>query len=354
MAAQATSEWVVLDGAEGGGQMLRTALTLSLLTGRPFRIENIRGRRRPPGLRPQHLACVRGAEAISGGRSEGAQVDAPVLTFFPGQVEPGEYLLEVGTAGSTPLLFQCLYFPLALAGGGELTLRGGTHVAHSPSFQYLHWVWLPMLERYGLGAKLQLRYAGFYPEGAGDWRASIPERGPAPAGIDLLARGTLRTVEVTSLVAGLPFEIAERQARAAVGALRERGIYTHAQNLPLPTTRSQGTAVFIRAEFEHSVAGFTALGERGKRAEVVGREAAEQLSVFMESGGAIDEHLGDQILLPAGLLAAGLLGEPAPTRFRTAAVTAHLESNARVIERFLPVAIAIAPDGEVAVRRRDP
>lgn len=351
--AEPSGERVVLDGSEGegGGQILRSALSLSLITGRPFVIQNIRAKRKPAGLRPQHLACVRGAEAISGARSEGAEVGASELSFEPRPVNPGSYLLEVGTAGSTPLLFQCLYFPLALAGGGELTLRGGTHLPHSPSYHYLAWIWLPVMNAYGLRAELHLKRAGFYPRGDGEFRAVVPPVQQPPLKVELPARGTLQDVEVTSFVAGLPLDIAERQASAAVQALREQGIYSDAENLPMPTSASPGTAVLIRASFEHTIAGFTALGERGKRAELVGQEAARQVADFMEGAGALEEHMGDQILLPAALLAAGRLGEakPGTTRYTTSMVTPHLTTNAWVLERFLPVKVSVSPGGEVEV-----
>lgn len=347
------TEPLVLDGSEGegGGQILRTAISLGLITGRPFRIRNLRADRKPSGIRPQHLACVRGAMAISGATCEGATVGSSEIDFIPGRVRAGQYVLDVGTAGSAPLLFQCLYHPLALAGESELTLRGGTHVPRSPSYHYLAWVWLPGIAPFGLGGHLQLRHAGFYPEGAGEFRARIAAPTNAAEAIDFSARGTLRDVDVTSFVGGLPFEIAERQARAAVAALREKGIPSNAENLPLPTTRSAGTMVFIRAQFEHTVAGFSALGERGRSAEAVGREAADLVAAFMESGGAVEEHFADQILLPAGLLAAGLMPNSAPTRtlFTTAAVTSHLTTNARVVEQFLPVRIEIGPEGRVGV-----
>ncbi len=348
---------VELDGSEGegGGQILRSALSLSMITGRPFQIEKIRAKRKPGGLRPAHLACVRGAETVSSSQSEGAEVGSEELSFVPGPVKPGEYVIEVGTAGSTPLLFQCLFYPLALAGGGMLTLRGGTHVPHSPVFHYLSWIWLPAVEAFGLRARLQLRHAGFYPEGAGEWRATVLPREEPPNRVDVPSRGTLGEVEVSSFVAGLPFELAERQAKAAVGALRERGIHSQAESVPLPATRSQGTVVFIRAEFENTAAGFTALGDRGRRSEDVGREAADQLARFMEGGGAIDEHLGDQLLMPAALLAAGLLGpsSPATTLFKPSRITEHLTTHARVLERFLPeVEISVDASGIVQVQRR--
>ncbi|HVE81207.1 MAG TPA: RNA 3'-terminal phosphate cyclase [Myxococcales bacterium] len=349
---------ISLDGSagEGGGQILRTALSLSLCTGTPFRISRIRANRKPPGIRPQHLACVRGAEAISGGAGEGAEVGASEMRFRPAPVRPGEYLLEVGTAGSVPLLLQCLFYPLALAGGGTLTLRGGTHLPHSPSYHYLAAVWLTAVQAYGLSADLQLVQAGFYPQGGGEICAQVAAPARAPTLVELPARGTLVDVDVTSFVAGLPLGIAERQTATAVAALQRRGIYSHPENRPLKSPLSKGTAVFIRAQFENTLAGFTALGERGRPAEQVGEDAAAQLGKFMEGAGALDVHLADQILVPAGLLAAGLLGESEPgrTRFTTPEVTPHLTTHADVLRQFLPdVRIDVdAEKGEVTVGRK--
>jgi RNA 3'-terminal phosphate cyclase (ATP) len=353
-----TGERIHLDGSEGegGGQILRTALSASLITGRPFEIVRIRARRKQPGLRPQHLACVRGAEAITGGAasSEGAQVGAERLVFEPAPVKAGDYLLEIGTAGSTPLLLQCLFYPLVLAGGGSLTLKGGTHLPHSPTYHYLSWIWAPTMAAYGLPVDLRLRYAGFYPKGAGEVSAHLLPRTEPPLRVELPARGTLQEVHVTSFVGGLSFDIAERQAKSAVALLRGKGIPSQVEKLPLPVTVSVGTSVFVRAQFEHTAAGFSALGERGRRAEEVGEDAASQLSAFMETAGALDEHLADQILVPAALLAGGLLGPVrGQTRFTTSRVTDHLLTNARVLERFFDVVVAVdAASGEVRVAAR--
>lgn len=345
---------VQLDGSEGegGGQILRSALALSLITGRPFHLTRLRERRDPPGLRPQHLACVRGAEALSSSTSEGAVLGGSELFFTPGPVRPGDYVLEVGTAGSTPLLFQCLFFPLALAGGRSLTLRGGTHLPHSPSYHYLANVWLPVMHAYGFPATLRLTHAGFYPEGGGEFLGEISAPVEPPRLVDLPTRGMLQDITLSTFVGGLPFSIADRQSRAAEAALRERGLYSLVQNRALPVAGSAGTVTFILAQFENTFAGFTAIGERGRPAEEVGREAADAVARFMESAGAIDEHLGDQILLPAALLASGRLGPASPgtTRFTAAKVTEHLTTHARVLERFLPVKVMVEPGGPVEVR----
>jgi RNA 3'-terminal phosphate cyclase (ATP) len=311
----------------------------------------VRAKRQPSGLRPQHLACLRGAEAISAGRAQGAEVSSSEVQFTPGEVRPGDYLLEVGSAGSTPLLAQCLFYPLALAGPSRLVLRGGTHVPHSPSHPYLAQVWLTAVTAYGFRASAQLRLAGFYPEGGGELVLDIGARQEPPALVELLHRGTLGQVEVTSFVAGLSFDIAARQGQAAAAALKGYGVACEVTNRPLPQSRSVGTGVFVLASFENTVAGFTALGEKGKSAEKVGAEAAEALESFLAGSGALDEHLADQILLPAALLAAGRLGpsQPGTTRFRTAKVTEHLRTHAEVVQRFLPVEVRWTDDGEVLV-----
>jgi RNA 3'-terminal phosphate cyclase (ATP) len=240
-------------------------------------------------------------------------------------------------------LFQCLFYPLALAGGGQLTLRGGTHDPHSPQYHYLAWVWLPALEAYGFRCELHLKTAGFYPQGGGEFRGTLRAPEAAPARVDLPSRGTLQEVEVASFAGGLPLESADRSARAAISALREQGIHADAENLPLPISLSRGTALLIRSHFENSFAGFSAIGEKGKPSEDVGREAASLMAEFMERGGALDPHLADQLLIPAALLAAGKLagGSPGATRFTTSTCTSHLTTNAEILRRFLPIRIDI-------------
>lgn len=343
---------ITVDGSTGG-QSLRTALTLSLVTQRPFAVEAFCAARIAPGLRPRHLALLRAAEAL-GGRTEGAHAGALRFSFQPGPVAAGSHVLELGASAPACLVFQCLFYPLALAGGGELRLMGLTHAPKGPTYHHLAWVWLPLLEAYGLRATLSLQRAGFWPEGVGEFRGQVQTPGEPPLRVDVPARGTLQDVEVRSLVGGVPFDVAARQARAAETALRERGIYCHAENLPLPVGKTPGTLVFIRAQFENTFASFAAVGDRGAPPEEVGSKAAHALADFMQSPGALDEHLADQILLPAGLLASGRLGPSSPgtTRFTAARITPHLRVTAALLEQFLPVRVELMDEGAVAVLPR--
>jgi RNA 3'-terminal phosphate cyclase (ATP) len=347
---------VRLDGArgEGGGQILRSALTLSLVTAKPFEIVNIRAKRPEPGLRPQHVACVRGALAVSNSTAEGGEKGSRRLVFRPGPVRAGDYLLDVGTAGSVCLLFQALCFPLALIGEpSTLRLTGGTHVRSSPPFHYLSLIWEPTVRALGYDFALELFEAGFYPEGGGQMTARVQPAKKATSW-DGRSRGTLVEAQVLSTSTGLPLGIAARQSERALAKLREKGVYAQADNLPLPSRVSKGTMCIVVGVFEHTRAGYAALGEKGKPAEKVADEAAEPFCDFMASAGAVDEHLADQLVLPLALAAAGRQGtEPVISRFTTRKITEHLVTNADVVGRFIDVEIAIfgrvGSEGEVRI-----
>jgi RNA 3'-terminal phosphate cyclase (ATP) len=354
---------IVLDGGagEGGGQILRTALSLSAITAKPFAIHRIRHNRIKPGLRPQHREATRAAAALCGAETDGVEVGSTRLEFRPGRrVEAGEYAFDIGTAGSTTLLFQTLCYPLALAGGpSQLTLRGGTHQKHSPSFHYLALVWAPALARLGFPVELALQAAGFYPEGGGEFTATVRSSHPMPP-LDLRHRGTLLEAEVISMVAGLSFEVAERQAARALRRLRDMGIAAEAQRVPVPARLSRGSHVLLVAAFERTRAGHGAISEKGRSPEAVADEAVDAFARFLEGRAAVDRYLGDQLLLPAALLAAGLVPPPPgivpATRYTVSAVTQHLTTNAEVIRRFLDVEIAVLgreeEEGEVRVQPR--
>lgn len=357
----ATDLPIVLDGSqgEGGGQILRTALSLSAITGKPFTVVKLRTARPKPGLRPQHREAARAVARIVDAEVSGDEVGSTRLEFRPRRrPAPGEWTLDVGTAGSTPLLLQTVCWPLALAGGpSSLTLRGGTHQDHAPSFHYLALVWAPAVARLGFKVALELQSAGFYPEGGGEFTARIEPAHPMPP-LDLRHRGTLQEVEVVSMVGGLGYEIADRQASRALRGLREAGIAAEAERVPVPARLSKGGHVLVVSTFERTRSGHGAVSARERSPEQIADEAVNAFREHLAGGGAVDRHLADQLLLPAALAAAGLV--PAPpgvvpaTRYTVAAVTKHLTTNAAVIRRFLDVEIAVLgheeDEGEVRVQ----
>jgi RNA 3'-terminal phosphate cyclase (ATP) len=331
---------LTIDGSygEGGGQVLRTSLALSAITGRPVRIERIRAGRRKPGLRPQHLTGVRAAARICNAQVVGAKLNAQELTFTPGtSPQAGTYTFDVaqaakgGSAGSVSLVLHTVLLPLALAEGtSQLTLKGGTHVAWSPPFDYVKRVYLPALVRAGIKAKARIAKWGWFPIGGGDVRVTIEGRGAdAPLiGLDLTDRGELLRVRGVSVSSNLPKHIRTRQERAALQALRSSGVNARIDVIDAPS-KGTGTAVFLWAESENAVAGFTSLGKRGKPAERVAEEAADDLLEYMENGAALDRYLADQLVLPLALAEAA-------SAFATEEVTQHLLTNAWVVNQFLP------------------
>jgi RNA 3'-terminal phosphate cyclase (ATP) len=352
---------IVLDGSEGegGGQILRTALSLSAITGKPFSIENVRANRLKPGLRPQHREAARAVARLVDAALAGDEVGSARLDFAPRRsARAGEWAIDIGTAGATPLLLQTLFWPLALAGAPSVvTLRGGTHQDHAPSFHYLALVWAPAVARLGFRVELELQAAGFYPEGGGELTARIEPAHPMPP-LDLLHRGTVQEVEVVSMVAGLGHDVSERQAARALRALRDAGISAEAERVPVPTRGSRGGHVLVVATFERTRAGFGAVSGPDRAPEETADLAVDAFLAYLSGGAAVDPHLGDQLLLPAALLAAGVVA-PAPgvvpaTRYTVSRVTKHLVTNAAVLRRFLDVDISIAgsedAEGEVRVQ----
>lgn len=336
---------ILLDGSEGegGGQILRTALSLSAITGTPFELLRIRAGRAEPGLKAQHLASARAAADLCDAEVKGGEIGSQRLTFVPrAPPRAGEHAFEIGTAGATGLVLQTVVPPLLLAGApSTVRVHGGTHVRTAPTFHDLALGWAPLLRELGGPAEISLVGAGFYPEGGGEVVASIAPALPARP-VDLRRRGTLVDVRVVPVISGLPTEIAVRMGEAARKRLRTLGVESHVEAVPLPAGPSRGAAITIQAVYERVSVTFSALGEKGKPAEAVAKEAVEAFEAHHASGMALDGHLADQVLLPLSLASAGKQGGPTPIhRFTTAAITRHLTTNAKVIKRFLPVEIAI-------------
>ncbi|MEA3276670.1 MAG: RNA 3'-terminal phosphate cyclase [Pseudomonadota bacterium] len=328
---------IEVDGAmgEGGGQVLRSALSLSLLTGQPFRLLSIRANRDRPGLRPQHLAAVQAAARVAGAEVGGDRVGSEEIEFAPRPVRPGDYFFDIGTAGATSLVLQTLLLPLTLAPGrSAVTIRGGTHVPWSPCFHYLDWQWRPFLARIGIPFDLTMTMAGFYPQGGGELQARIPG-GVRPEPLKLTKRGPVRSIRGLSAVGNLPREIAERQRRQALRRLQNLlpDMEPEVVGEELPAA-SRGTVLLLLAECEPGRACCFALGARGKRAEHVADEAVDALAAFLHSDGAVDPWLADQLLLPLAMA-------DGPSELRTSQITAHLLTNAEVIQLFLPVEIGV-------------
>lgn len=329
---------IEIDGSmgEGGGQVLRSALSLSCLTGRAFRIVNIRKRREKPGLMRQHLMAVQSAARVSGADVEGDRLGSAEVTFIPGAIRPGTYSFDIGTAGAATLVLQTLIPPLAAAPRpSAVSVVGGTHVPFSPSWNYFAEIFWPIVTRLGVKGELSLHAFGFYPRGGGKITCRFPSTADH-APLTLLERGRLLRITGSSAVGNLPLSIAERQAGAALHLLRER----LGADVPVTVTPrevrvfGQGTFVFLRAVYEHAVAGFTVLGERGKLAERVGEEAALELLEHDETRMPVDKHLADQLILY-------LAQARQPSRFATSCITTHLQTNLQVAGMFLDITTGI-------------
>lgn len=339
MAALSGNRLVRIDGSEGegGGQILRTSLALSCVTGRPVEISNIRKRRARPGLQPQHLTAVKAAAAVSRARVEGGALSSTALRFAPSGLFGGEHLFDVaeikGSAGSVTLVLQTVMLPLFFADrASRITVLGGTHVPWSPSCHYFRDVFLPLLTRSGVNAAASIETWGWYPIGGGKVVLTIQpgkELGP----VMITGRGKLVGITGTSAVSNLPREIAERQRKQALSILGRRGIDAEIEIISAPSP-GKGTLLFLRAEFEQIAAGFESLGAIGKRAEQVADEAARDLCSFLEAEGALDPHLADQIVPYCALAQGG-------SAFTTSEITSHLLTNVRVVKHFLDVGIRI-------------
>lgn len=320
---------IVIDGSEGegGGQILRSSLTLAVVTGQPFRIENIRASRPKPGLLRQHLTALHGAAAICGGKfTDGTGLGSTTLEFYPGTARAGTYEFAVGTAGSAMLVFQTILLPLLTADEpSRIVITGGTHNSAAPPFEFISRSYLPLLARMGADISLRLIHYGFMPAGGGRILADIK---PVPQlqQLELLERGAQQDIYAEAFFANLPFEVAERELEAIGSHLSLPG---PAKRIREVKSSGPGNVIMVTVENEHTTDAFTGFGRRGLRAEEVAREVAEETKDYLASNVAIGPHLADQLMLPMAIAGGGAFTTVKPTR--------HARTNAATIARFLPV-----------------
>jgi RNA 3'-terminal phosphate cyclase (ATP) len=318
-----------IDGAtgEGGGQMLRTALSLALCTGKPFRIENIRAKREKPGLLRQHLTGVLAAKEIGSAKAEGAMLGSKTLEFAPGKIRAGEYKFSIGTAGSCTLVLQTILPALMTASGAsKLTLEGGTHNTQAPPFDFLQKTFLPLLERMGPRVRVRLEKYGFYPAGGGRIAIEIEPCAKLKP-MELTERGEIKHRRAVAIVANLARNIAQREIETV----------SHFLNWPtemLETVETKqspgpGNVVMIEMGGPAVTEVFTGFGRLGASSEKVASEAAGEARSYLASDAVAGEHLADQLLLPMALAGAG--------SFTATKLSQHARTNMEVIAEFLPV-----------------
>jgi RNA 3'-terminal phosphate cyclase (ATP) len=326
-----------IDGSqgEGGGQILRSALALSMALGRPFTITRIRANRPKPGLMRQHITAVEAAAAICSAKVQGAAAGSAQLVFEPGPVRAGVYRFAVGTAGSTTLVLQAILPALLFANEpSDLTIEGGTHARWAPPFDFFDRALAPLLTRLGAQVSASIDRHGFYPAGGGCIRVRIdPAR---PTALILDQRGDITARKPTILLSKLHRAIAERELariRDRLGWESAPDSIVHADNALGP-----GNAISLELRCEHVTEVFCALGEQGKPSEAVADEAVDCAREYLAAGVPVGRYLADQLMVPLAIAAARGAGESA---FRTMPLSRHAATNADVIEAFLPGASKI-------------
>jgi len=326
---------ISIDGSlgEGGGQILRTSLALSAITQKPFEIYNIRSNRKNPGLGHQHLQAVNAASEICDAIVTGNKLRSTALKFYPNKIQPGNYRLDIGTAGSVCLVLQTIFYPLCFAERpSTVTIIGGTHVEHSPCIHYLVQQWLYYLKQIGYSAKTELLRAGYFPRGGGKIEAKI-NPSATHLSIRIKERGRLLHVKGISAVSNLDSNIAIRQKSQAEKRLLKQEIPHTIVQEEIPAI-GKGTFFLLLGEFEHSQCCYFGLGAIGKRAEKVADEACNKFFDFLKTEGVFDEYLSDQLIIPLAL-------SEAQSCFVTPIITQHLLTNIDIVKLFLRAKIHV-------------
>lgn len=341
------SDRVFVDGSfgEGGGQILRSALGLSLVTGRPFDITNIRAKRRKPGLLRQHLTAVEAATAISHATVHGAEIGSKVLSFEPGPLRPGDYHFAVGTAGSATLVLQAILPALLRVGSSRVTIDGGTHNPWAPPFASIEKAFLPILRRMGVEIDATLERHGFYPAGGGRISVTVGAN-TALRAIDLLERRKIVRRLATAKVADLDVTIAKRE----LAVVADRLGFAPDECVAIRVRDSAGPGNILTIEFEDQdglCEVFTGFGEVRRSAEVVAQNAVRAARNWLKADVPVGDHLADQLMIPFAL---------ASTRgsFRTLPLSRHSVTNMTIIRSFLETTIEATTAGRTTTLRFEP
>lgn len=324
---------IEIDGSmgEGGGQVLRSSLSLSLCTGKPFCITNIRAGRKRPGLLRQHLTAVNAAAEVGQAKVMGAELKSQELTFYPGEIKGGSYRFAVGTAGSTTLVLQTILMPLCFADTvSEVVIEGGTHNSKAPPFHYLGQVYIPLLNKMGANVSLSLERYGFYPAGGGRIKAVVIPTHQL-TGLVLNERGKEKSMKAEVIISSLPGHIAQRELEVASKklAIDEECL----QISEIASDQVPGNVFMVTMENEMVTEMFTGFGEKGKSAEQVAKRTVDECKAYRRAGVPVGEHLADQLLLPLALSNAG-------SRFRTLRPSLHTMTNIETIKAFIDIEIS--------------
>jgi RNA 3'-terminal phosphate cyclase (ATP)/RNA 3'-terminal phosphate cyclase (GTP) len=329
-----------IDGSygEGGGQLLRNACALAALSGEELRLFNIRARRDPPGLAPQHLMAVRAVGELCGAEVEGLTLRSQEIRFHPGRLRAGEFRFDVGTAGSIPLVLQaCLPVTFACGAPVRLHVSGGTDVRAAPPLDYLRFVFLPLLARLGLHARVEAMRRGYYPRGGGEVEVAVEPGAPSP--LRLESAGTLEELGGVAHVANLPLHIVERMQATAARLLARYGpVHIEPQALRPDRAIGPGGAIVVWARFANTVLGGAEVAQRGVPAERIASNAAEALAVELEAGATLDRHACDQLLVY-------LARARGASSFLVRELTSHARTMLWLLQQFLPLRVETRAHG---------
>ena len=329
---------IEIDGShgEGGGQIVRSSLALSLVTGKPFAIDNIRAGRKKPGLMRQHLTAIRAAAQVGQASLEGDAIGSRQLTFTPGDITPGDYHFSIGTAGSTTLVLQTVLPALCIARGeSKLTLEGGTHNMFAPPFDFLEKAYLPLVCRMGPKIDATLHRPGFYPAGGGCFTVNVkPAELLGP--LELIERGAITNRRVRGIVANLPDHIARRECETIAKKTSWDESCFAIENVN--GSRGPGNVVIIELESSLVTEVITGFGKAGVKAEGVATQALQEARHYIQADVPVGEHLADQIMLP---MAIGAWQGTGGGSFRTLGLSLHSKTHIEIIQKFLEVQIKV-------------